>query len=148
MGNLLVTSKRTATRDELRRMLLEEARRQGKPYAMVLLDIAGGNTNTSSTGYQAFKGTPRQVIRIDVATGREELVRGLELVGTPLTTVNKVVATSVETRAFDGYCGAESGYVPVSTVAPWALVSELELQRVPRALERGPILPAPGSEGR
>jgi hypothetical protein len=147
MGNLVVTSRRTASQEELRRMLLEEARRQGKPYALVIRDITGGNTNTASYGYQAFKGTPRLVTRIDVATGKEELVRGVELVGTPLTTVNKVVATSAETRAFNGFCGAESGYVPVSTVAPWALVSELELQRVARAAERGPLLPAPWSDG-
>jgi len=147
MGNLFVTSRRSAALPELQRMLVEEARRQGKPYAIVIRDITGGNTNTASFGYQAFKGTPRVVTRIDVATGQEELVRGVELVGTPLTTVNKVVATSEESQVFNGYCGAESGYVPVSAVAPWALVSEIELQRVARAHERSPVLPAPWSEG-
>ena len=148
MGNLLVESKRTFPLDELRRMLREEARRQGKPYAYVIRDITGGNTNTASFGYQAFKGTPRLVTRVDVATGREELVRGVELVGTPLSSVNRLLATSAETAAFNGFCGAESGYVPVSTVAPWALVSEVELQRVARAHERSPILPAPWTEAR
>jgi hypothetical protein len=148
MGTLFVGSGRTASLPELKRMLVAEARRQGKPYALVIRDITGGNTNTASYGYQAFKGTPRLVTRIDVATGKEELVRGVELVGTPLTSVNKVVATSAETRVFNGYCGAESGYVPVSTVAPWALVSEIELQRVARANERNPVLPAPWSEAR
>jgi hypothetical protein len=99
-----------------------------------------------SYGYQAFKGTPRLVYRVDARTGKEELVRGVELVGTPLTSVNKVLATSKEVRVFNGYCGAESGYVPVSTVAPAALVGEIELQRVTRASERSPILPAPWSE--
>jgi len=148
MGNLLVESKRTFPLEELRRMLREEARRQGKPYAYVIRDITGGNTNTASFGYQAFKGTPRLVTRVDVATGREELVRGVELVGTPLSSVNRLLATSAETAAFNGFCGAESGYVPVSTVAPWALVSEVELQRVARAHERSPILPAPWTERR
>jgi len=148
MGNLVVTSTRTFPLPELRRMLLDEARRQGKPYAYVIRDITGGNTNTASFGYQAFKGTPRLVTRVEVATGKEELVRGVELVGTPLSSVNKLLATSAESRVFNGFCGAESGYVPVSTVAPWALVSELELQRVARALERSPVLPAPWTEGR
>jgi predicted Zn-dependent protease len=148
MGNLFVSSTRTAPLEELKRMLVAEARRQGKPYALVIRDITGGNTNTASYGYQAFKGTPRLVTRIDVATGKEELVRGVELVGTPLTSVNKLVATSEETRVFNGYCGAESGYVPVSTVAPWALVSEIEMQRVARANERSPVLPAPWTEAR
>ena len=68
-----------------------------------------------SYGYQAFKGTPRLVYRVDVKTGKEELVRGVELVGTPLTSINKLVATGNQPRVFNGFCGAESGFVPVST---------------------------------
>jgi hypothetical protein len=148
MGNLVVSSTRTVPLPELRERLLAEARRQGKPYALVIRDISGGNTNTGSFGYQAFKGTPRLVSRIDVATGKEELVSGVELVGTPLASINKLLATSDAAGVFNGFCGAESGYVPVSTVAPWALVSELELQRVARAHERSPVLPAPWDEPR
>jgi TldD protein len=122
---------------------MAEARRQGKPFGLVIRDITGGNTNTASFGYQAFKGTPRLVYRVDAETGEETLVRGVELVGTPLTSVNKVLATGDAVRAFNGFCGAESGYVPVSTVAPAALVGEIELQRVARAMERGPVLPSP-----
>jgi TldD protein len=146
MGNLVVTSRRQVSMKELKEMLLAEAKRQGKPYGLIIRDITGGNTNTMSFGYQAFKGTPRLVFRVDVATGREELVRGVELVGTPLSSLSKVVATGGEPRAFNGFCGAESGFVPVSTVAPAALVSEIELQRVAQANERSPILPAPWSE--
>jgi predicted Zn-dependent protease len=146
MSNLLVVSRRAVSHEELKRLLMVEARRQGKQYALVIRDITGGNTNTMSYGYQAFKGTPRLVYRVDAATGREELVRGVELVGTPLSAVNKVLATSKDVRPFNGYCGAESGYVPVATVAPFALVAEIELQRVGRPNERSPILPAPWSE--
>ncbi len=146
MANLVIESTRRVSEVELKRMLMAEARRQGKPYGLVIRDITGGNTNTMSYGYQAFKGTPRLVYRVDARTGKEELVRGVELVGTPLASVNKVVATSTGTRVFNGYCGAESGYVPVSTVAPAALVGEIELQRVARANERSPILPSPWSE--
>jgi TldD protein len=146
MGNLVVTSKRQVSMPDLKRMLIEEAKRQGKPHGLLIRDITGGNTNTMSYGFQAFKGTPRLVYRVDVQTGREELVRGVELVGTPLTSVNKIVATGGEAKVFNGFCGAESGYVPVSTIAPAALVSEVELQRVARANERSPILPAPWSE--
>jgi predicted Zn-dependent protease len=146
MANLVVESRRSVADEELKRMLMAEARRQGKPYGLVIRDITGGNTNTMSYGYQAFKGTPRLVYRVDAHSGEEELVRGVELVGTPLTSVNKVLATSRDVRVFNGYCGAESGYVPVSTVAPAALVGEIELQRVTRANDRSPILPAPWSE--
>lgn len=146
MASLVVTSRRQVSMAELKRMLIAEARRQGKPYGLLIQDIAGGNTNTMTYGYQAFKGTPRMVFRVDAATGKEELVRGVELVGTPLTSVNKVVATGDEVRVFNGYCGAESGFVPVSTVAPAALVTEVELQRVARTSGRGPVLPSPWSE--
>jgi len=144
----VVSSSRQVSMAELKTMLIAEAKRQGKPYGLVIRDITGGNTNTTAFGYQVFKGTPRLVYRVDVATGAEELVRGVELVGTPLSSINKVTATGDQARAFNGYCGAESGYVPVSTVAPAALVSEIELERVARANERSPILPAPWTETR
>jgi len=147
MANLVVTSTRQVPMAELKRMLVAEARRQGKPYGLIVRDVSSGNTNTASYGYQAFKGTPRLVYRVDVETGREELVRGVDLVGTPLAAVNKVLATGDEPRVFNGFCGAESGYVPVSTVAPAVLVSELEFQRTTQSGERGPLLPAPSAEG-
>jgi TldD protein len=145
MANLVVESTRAVGREELKRLLLEEVRRQGRPYGLVVRDISGGNTNTTSYGYQAFKGTPRLVYRVDAATGREELVRGVEMVGTPLSAVNRILATGDTARVFNGFCGAESGYIPVSTVAPALLVQEVELQRVARQNERGPVLPSPWS---
>jgi predicted Zn-dependent protease len=145
MATLVVESRKALPREELKRQLLAEVRRQGRPYGLVIRDIAGGNTNTTSYGYQAFKGTPRLVYRVDAETGREELVRGVELVGTPLASVNRILATGDAPRPFNGFCGAESGYVPVSTLAPALLVQEIELQRVARQNERGTILPSPWS---
>jgi predicted Zn-dependent protease len=145
MANLLVESRKAVSHEELKRQLLAEVRRQGRPHGLIIRDISGGNTNTTSYGYQAFKGTPRLVYRVDAATGKEELVRGVELVGTPLASVNKVLATDDAPRVFNGFCGAESGYVPVSTIAPALLVGEIELQRVARQNERGTVLPSPWS---
>ena len=130
---------------KLLELLLEEARAQKKPYALLIEDIAGGDTNTSTYGYQAFRGKPRRVFRIDVKTGKRQLVRGVEIVGTPLASINKIIATGDKPGIFNGYCGAESGYVPVSAIAPAALVRELELQRSAKATERGPVLPSPFS---
>jgi len=143
MANLVVESSRQVSAAELKRQLMAEAQRQGKPYGLVIRDITGGNTNTQSWGYQAFKGTPRLVYRVDARTGAETLVRGVELVGTPLASINRILATGDTSRVFNGYCGAESGFVPTATVAPSLLVGEIELQRVARALERAPILPSP-----
>ncbi len=143
MANTIVESTRQVDDAELRRQLVQMAKDQHKPYALIIRDVTGGNTNTSGFDYQAFKGQPRLVYRIDVETGREELVRGVELVGTPLTTINKIVTTGKTLGVFNGYCGAESGFVPVSTVAPAALISEVELQRKRDENGRPPILPPP-----
>ena len=94
-------------------------------------------------GYQAFKGGAREVYKVDVKTGEMELVRGVEIVGTPLSSINKVMAASEESGVFNGYCGAESGYVPVATISPALLLREIEIQRSMRSRQKGPILPAP-----
>jgi len=143
MGNLLVKSSQAVDRKVLKKMLIAEAKRQGKPFGLIIADITGGSTNTSNYGYQAFKGTPRMVYRVDANTGKETLVRGVEMVGTPLSAINKIMATGKKAGIFNGYCGAESGYVPVSAIAPAVLFREIELQRTKRSKRRGPILPAP-----
>lgn len=146
MANLIVSSTRQVSDRELKKMLVAEAKRQGKPYGLIIRDITGGNTNTSSYGYQAFKGMPRMVYRVDVADGKETLVRGVEVVGTPLTALNKIMATGNHLGIFNGYCGAESGMVPVSTVAPPTLLQEIELQRVVEGKDRPPVLSSPWSQ--
>lgn len=143
MGVLVVEGKSPVSPERLREMLIEEVRRQGKPYGLIIERIAGGSTNTMTFGYQAFKGIPRIAYKVDPETGEMTLVRGVEVVGTPLSAINRVVATSTRYGVFNGYCGAESGSVPVSTVAPEALFAEIELQRSEEARERPPILPAP-----
>jgi predicted Zn-dependent protease len=145
MANLIVESKKRLPDADLKKLLLEEARRQGKPYALIIRDITGGNTNTTSFGYQAFKGTPRMVYRVDVKTGKETLVRGVEIVGTPLSSINRVLATGQREGVFNGFCGAESGMVPVSTVAPAIVLQELELQRALEGKDRPPLLPSPAA---
>jgi TldD protein len=146
MANLFLRSTKKVSVGKLKEMLLEEVRRQGKPFGLIIRDITGGSTNTSNFGYQAFKGQPRLVYRVDAKTGAETLVRGVEMVGTPLTTVSRIVATSDTEGVFNGFCGAESGFVPVSTVAPAVLMSEIELQRTQKAAERPPLLPPPWSD--
>lgn len=146
MANLLVESTRQVTDEELKKLLIAEAKRQGKPYGLIIRDITGGNTNTSSYGYQAFKGVPRMVYRVDVRDGKETLVRGVEIVGTPLSAVNRIMATGKRAGVFNGFCGAESGMVPVSTVAPSMLLQELELQRAVEGKDRPPILTSPAAQ--
>jgi predicted Zn-dependent protease len=143
MASTIVKSDKVVPYAELKKMLLEEIRRQKKAFGLIIADISGGQTNTTTYDFQAFKGMPRIVYRVDANTGEETLVRGVEFVGTPIGSLNRIVAAGDQVAVFNGFCGAESGYVPVSTVAPAVLISEIELQRTRRALERPPILPAP-----
>ncbi|MDY7225175.1 TldD/PmbA family protein [Hyalangium rubrum] len=145
MANLLVESSKQVSDEQLKKMLIEEAKRQGKPYGLIIRDITGGNTNTSGYGYQAFKGVPRMVYRVDVRDGKESLVRGVEIVGTPLSSINRILATGAKQGIFNGFCGAESGNVPVSTVSPAVLLQEIELQRTMEGKDRPPLLTSPSA---
>jgi predicted Zn-dependent protease len=143
MGNLIVEASESVTDEELKRRLLAEVRRQKRPFGIMVHDLWGGSTNTSSYGYQAFKGEARLVTKVDADTGKETLVRGVDVVGTPLTSLGQIMAVGRTLDVFNGYCGAESGMVPVSSVAPPVLIRSLELQRSTTERSRAPILDAP-----
>ena len=130
---------------QLRQMLIDEAKRQNKPYGLYFRDITGGFTTTGRGGLQAFKVIPVIVYRV-YADGRpDELVRGADIVGTPLASFAKILATGDKAEVFNGYCGAESGSVPVSAVSPAILVSEIEIEKKAKSNDRPPLLPEPTS---
>ncbi|MCK6510284.1 metallopeptidase TldD-related protein [Myxococcota bacterium] len=142
-GNLLVRSHRAHPIQQLRTMLIEEARKQGKPYAFIIGKSSGGYTHTSTYDIQSFKNRPNLVLRIDAKTGEQTLVKGLEMIGTPLTVVNNIIATGDDYGVFNGFCGAESGYVPVSAIAPSLLLKTVEFQRVKIDQKKPRMLPSP-----
>ena len=107
-GNLVVEASRSVTNRDLHRELLAEVKRQGKPYGMVFTDISGGFTNTGRLGPQAFKVNPVMAYRV-YPDGRKELVRGVDIVGTPLSALGNIVKAGRPVETFNGMCGAESG---------------------------------------
>jgi predicted Zn-dependent protease len=142
-SNLIVESSNAVPEARLRQMLIEEVKKQNKPYGLYFRDITGGFTTTQRAGLQAFKVIPVIVFRV-YADGRpDELVRGADIVGTPLASFAKILATSDKQEVFNGYCGAESGSVPVSAVAPEILVSEIEIEKKAKSNDRPPLLPEP-----
>jgi len=143
-GNLIVTSTKTVPNAELRKQLIEEARKQGKPFGLYFEDISSGFAVTTRSSPQAFSVMPLVVWRVYVDGRPDELVRGVSIVGTPLAAMKRIVATSDKSEVFNGECGAESGTVPVSAVAPAMLVSEMETQKQAQGTSRPPILPIPG----
>lgn len=143
-GNLIVTSTQTVPEAQLREKLIEEVKKQGKPYGLYFDDIQGGFTLTTRSLPQSFQVLPVIVYKV-YADGRpDELVRGVDIVGTPLAALTRIVTTGDKQHVFNGVCGAESGSVPVSAVAPAMLFSEMEVQKQAHGRERPPLLPPPG----
>ena len=145
-GNLIVESSHAVSNAELRRMFIEEIKKQGKPFGLFIDDIEGGFTMTGRGQPQAFQVTPLVVYKV-YADGRpDEMVRGVDIVGTRLTALGKIIATGDTPEVFNGYCGAESGSVPVAAVSPAILISEMEVQKKETATDRPPILPPPAHD--
>ena len=145
-GNLIVTSTKSVPEAELRKQLIAEAKKQGKPYGLYFEDISSGFAVTTRSSPQAFSVVPLVVWRVYVDGRPDELVRGVSIVGTPLAAMKSILATGDKSEVFNGECGAESGTVPVSAVAPAMLVSQMETQKQAQGTARPPILPIPGAE--
>ena len=142
-GNLIVQATNTVPDAKLREMLIAEAQKQGKAFGLLFKDISGGFTLTGRSSPQSFQVTPIMVYRI-YADGRpDELVRGVDLIGTPLTSFSKIVAAGDKPEVFNGFCGAESGYVPVAAVSPSILTAQIEVQKKAKSSDRPPILLPP-----
>src|SRR6204780_3084707 len=145
-GNLIVSSSKAVSNDQLRQQLIDLVKAQGKPFGLLIDDIAGGFTFTGRQQPQAFQVLPLVVYKV-YADGRpDQLVRGVDIVGTPLVSLTKIVATGDTPDIFNGYCGAESGSVPVSAVAPAILISEMEVQKKETSTDKPPILPPPAHD--
>ncbi len=143
-SNLVVESSRSMSIENLTDMLRTEAKKQGKPFGLLFDNIEGGFTNTGRGQPNAFNVLPNVVYRIYTDEKRApELVRGVDLIGTPLSAFAKIVATGNKLDVFNGVCGAESGWVPVSASSPPLLVSEVEVQKKVQSMEAAPILTAP-----
>lgn len=142
-GNLIVSSTKTVKDSELRQQLIDEVKKQGKPYGLYFEDIQGGFTLTQRSMPQAFQVLPVLVWRVYPDGKPDELVRGIDIVGTPQAALNHILVTGEKTDVFNGICGAESGQVPVAAAAPAMLFSEIEVQKRAHSLNRPPILPAP-----
>jgi predicted Zn-dependent protease len=146
-GNLIVTSTKSVPEAELRKQLIEEAKKQSKPYGLYFEDISSGFAVTTRSSPQAFQVIPLVVWRVYVDGRPDELVRGVSIVGTPLEAMKSILATGDKSEVFNGECGAESGTIPVSAVAPAMLLRDLETQRQPQGTARPPILPIPSEQG-
>jgi predicted Zn-dependent protease len=145
-SNLIVEAEQSVSPDSLRGLLRAECKKQGKEFGLYFDNIQGGFTFTGRTIPNAFNVLPLIVYKI-YADGRpDELVRGVDLIGTPLTTFNNIVAASSDIGIFNGVCGAESGGVPVSASSPELFVSTIEVQKKEKSQAKLPILDDPDGQ--
>ena len=142
-SNLFVESSNRVSDAELREKLIAEVKKQNKPYGLYFDQVTSGYTTTSRRGLQAFTVVPIAVYRVFPDGRPDELIRGVDIVGTPLSSFNAILATSERREVFNGICGAESGSVPVAAIAPALLVSSIEIQRKERQQDTPPYLPRP-----
>jgi TldD protein len=143
MANLEVRSKKQLPREQLEQQLIEECKKRGLDFGLIFVGSTGGHTSTNQYDYQAFLGRPKLVYKLNVNDRSRELVRGVNIVGTPLNTLENIIATGDDYDVFNGHCGAESGFIPVSGIAPSILLGEIEIQKSPEEKERPPLLPPP-----
>ena len=142
-SNLIVESTQAVSFEELRKKLIKECRKQKKEYGYYFKEVIGGLTYTDRYNANVFDVVPTEVYRI-YADGRpDEPVTGVELIGTPLTMFSNILAAGNEQEVFTGFCGAESGHVPVTTVAPALFVKKIETQKSPEINTILPLLPTP-----
>lgn len=142
-SNLIVESHKAVPEARLREMLIAEVKKANKPYGLYFDQITGGYTTTGRRGLQAFKVIPLVVYRVFPDGRPDQLIRGVDIVGTPLASFARILATGDKPEVFNGYCGAESGSVPVSAVSPALLISELEIEKKEKSREQPPLLSKP-----
>ena len=142
-SNTIIESTNPKTDKELRAMMVEQLKKEGKEYGYLMDQVSGGFTTTGRYMPNAFNVTPYLVYRI-YADGRpDEMVRGVDLVGTPLAIFSQIAACGTDYDVFNGYCGAESGSVPASCVSPMLYVKMVETQKKAKSQSQPPILERP-----
>lgn len=126
-SNLIIETTKPYTDAQLREMLIKEAKKQGKEYGYFFRTVTSGFTLTDYLN--AFNVDPVEVYRVYVDGRPDQLVRGVNLIGTPLSMFSNIEAAGDNAETFTGSCGAESGWVPVTGTSPYIYVSKIETQR-------------------
>jgi len=147
MANTIVTTTDPKSEASLRRMMAAELRRQDREWGLIVDEIGGGFTMTGRVTPNAFNVRATYAWKV-YADGRpDELIRGVDLVGTPLVALSNVLAAGSDPAVFNGFCGAESGSVPNSAVSPSLLIRQLEVQKKEGGSARPPLRPKPALGG-
>ncbi|MCX7987771.1 MAG: TldD/PmbA family protein [Bacteroidales bacterium] len=142
-SNLIVEARKTYTEKELRKKLIAECKKQKKSYGLYFKEVIGGFTQTSRYSPNVFNVTPTVVYKVYTDGRPDELVKGVDFIGTPLAIFSEIEAMGDEPGVFTGYCGAESGSIPVTATSPALMIKKIETQKKPEGFNPAPILSRP-----
>ncbi len=145
-SNLIIETKNCKSDAELRELLLKEIKAQGKEYGFFFKSVNGGFTQTDIRAINSFNVAPLEAYRVYLDGRPDELVRGVDLIGTPLTMFAGIMCAGGETKVFTGMCGAESGWIPVTAISPSILVKKAELQSKAKSNVVPPLTKKPSSK--
>ncbi len=168
-SNLFFTSLDGISPDDMKKKFMDECKQNGNKWCLIvramdnpvlgvreqedLSDIVMGAASGAATGDRL----PLLVYRVDVADGRESLIRGAHLTGLTLRAVRNIAAVGNDETAFDfmqsqqaGFAGtalaafgsADSG-VPSTVIAPSLLLDDVEVHGARGEPERLPLVPPP-----
>jgi TldD protein len=168
-SNLFFTSSEGISPDELKKKFMEKCKENGNKWCLIvramdnpvigvreqedLSEIVMGAASGAATGERL----PLLIYRVDVADGRESLIRGARLTGLTLRAVRNIAAVGNDATAFDfmqsqqaGFAGtalaafgsADSG-VPSTVIAPSLLLNDVEVHGARGEPERLPLVPPP-----
>lgn len=142
-ANLIVETKDHKTDAEMRELLKMEIKKQGKEYGYFFKKVSAGLAFTGAGQVNSFNVTPLEVYKIYLDSRPDELVRGVDMIGTPLSIFENIAYGGGTHEIFVGTCGAESGGIPVTAIAPTMLITKVEVQLKAKNKNQPPILPKP-----
>lgn len=142
-SNLVIETKNPKTPKQMRDLLIGEIKKQGKEYGYYFVEVTSGFTFTGKGATNSFNVTPMVVYKVFPDGRPDQLVRGVDLIGTPLSMFSNIIYAGDDPRVFTGMCGAESGSIPVTAISPTILVNKVETQRKAKSQDIPPILSNP-----
>ncbi len=168
-SNLFFNSSDGVAPDQMKKKFLDACKENGNKWCVIvremdnpvlgvreqddLSDIVMGAASGAATGERL----PLLVYRVDLADGRETLLRGAHLTGLTMRAIHNIAAVGNDQTAFDfmqsqqaGFAGtalaafgsADSG-VPTTMVAPSILLDDVEVRGARGEPERLPLVPPP-----
>ena len=136
-SNLIISSSKALSDAALKRELMDQAASFGLEQALLIKRLIPG---------QELPGTPSWAVMVDVKTGKETLVRGMQFEGMGLRALRDIIATSKASTVYNYDQQSQMGYggqVPGSIVTPDLLLSEMELKKTDKEPARTPELGHP-----